>query len=107
MTGYEVIEQLAKEKRVENLISMTCKCNRPEMSDLAQMIYIILMNYQDAAIVDLWNKGQMNFFLVGIIKRQFFSKTSTFYKTFGSGYGKYRHIATELNEETIKKAIEL
>lgn len=107
MTGYEVIEALAKEKRVEQLITLTCKSNRTELEDLAQMIYVILMEYEEAAIVDLWNKEQINFFIVGIIRRQYYSNTSPFWKLYGSGYGKNRHIAAELNEENLQHAIDL
>lgn len=80
MNKYEVVETLAREKRVEGLVQVICKVTSPILSDLAQVIYLALLEYDDDKIVELYTKGQMNFFLVRIIKNQWLSSTSPFYR---------------------------
>lgn len=79
MNKREVIEQLAKERRVEHLVQVICKVTSPILSDFAQMIYLALLEYDEHRIVDIYESGQINFFLVRIIKNQWLSTTSPFY----------------------------
>lgn len=74
-----VVELLAKERRVENLVQVICKVTSPILSDLAQIIYLALLEYDERRIVDMYNSEQINFFIVRIIKNQWLSTTSPFY----------------------------
>lgn len=53
----------------------------PELyyDDLLQEIYLIILDYNQNKIEQIYNKGDMKFFLVRIIQNQYFSRNSPFY----------------------------
>ena len=46
------------------------------------MVYLILLDYDEEKLIDLWNNEQMNFFLARIIVNQYRSNNSPFHTTF-------------------------
>lgn len=46
------------------------------------MVYLILLEYDEQKLQDLWENNQMNFFIVRIIVNQYNSVNSPFYTTF-------------------------
>lgn len=79
MDKNEVIRIIAEERRVEQIVQNICKrTDMPELDDLAQMMYEILLRYDDRLILDLWEHEQINFFIVRIIKTMWESPRSTF-----------------------------
>lgn len=94
----EIIDQLARERRVETMLANIAK--RPvsgTLEDLCQMVYLILLEYDEGKIVDLWENGQINFFLARILLNQYRSTNSPFYKLFR----KYESKATDI--ETLRE----
>ena len=94
----EIIDQLAREKRVETMLANIAK--KPvtgTLEDLCQMVYLILLEYDEGKIVDLWENGQINFFLARILLNQYRSTNSPFYKLFR----KYESKATDI--ETLRE----
>lgn len=79
MTKYEIVAQLARSGEVERLIKEVCKVSRSDLDDLAQLIYEALLNYDEEKLQRLHREGSMPFFLVGIIRNQFFSDHSLYY----------------------------
>lgn len=67
------------EKMVQNIAHQTLS---PELKDLCQMVYLILFEYDESKLQDLWENHQMNFFLARIIINQFRSSNSPFHMTF-------------------------
>jgi len=79
----EIIDQLARERRVETMLANIAK--KPvsgNLEDLCQMVYLILLEYDSAKIEDLWENGQINFFIARILLNQYKSTNSPFYKLF-------------------------
>lgn len=81
MTGREIIGQIAKERRVEQIImritgrdSLTAN-----LKDAAQMVYLALLGYKDEQIVDLWESDAINFLIVRIVANTIKSKNSRYY----------------------------
>ena len=81
MTGREIVAQLGAERRVEEIIlriagsaSLT-----QDLKDLAQMVYLDMLGYEDAKLVELWESGAINFLIVRIVTLNLRSKTSRFY----------------------------
>jgi hypothetical protein len=78
----EIIDAIAKEGRVERLVKSIC--HSPEitvdLSDLCQLVYLILCEYDEGRIVELWENDQMDFFLVRIILNQYKSNRSTYFR---------------------------
>lgn len=92
MTRYEIVECLSKEKRVETMVcSIAHQALSADLKDLSQMVYLILLQYDEARLQDLWEHGQINFFLARIIVNQYRSNNSTFYAMFK----RYRKIVDE------------
>lgn len=65
----------------------------PDLQDLAQSIYLILLEYDEAKLQELVSKDALPFFVARIIANQYLSKTSPFYKLFK----KFRSLSNDLN----------
>lgn len=85
-----VITELYRKKTVKELIK-NMKVNQLDVDDLEQEIYMILLEYNKDKIIDMYNNKQLKFFIVNIINKQYYSKTSPYYKK----YKKYYSIVDE------------
>lgn len=80
-----IIKEIYEENIVKDIITnMRVKSN--DVDDLEQEIYMILLEYNQDRIIELYEKNQLKYFIVGIISRQYNSKTSPFYKKFKKYY---------------------
>lgn len=80
-----MLNKIANERLVEEI----CKnlgVSPKYMDDLVQEIYLILLEYDQEKLQSIYDKGQFNFFLTRIIKNQYFSKTSPFFKKYRKYY---------------------
>ena len=78
-----IIEILAKERRVEALVENIAHHSlTADLEDLCQMVYLVLLEYEESKLQDLWVNNQINFFLSRIIINQYRSSTSPFYTLF-------------------------
>ena len=50
------------------------------IDDLAQIVYIALLTTPAEMLEDLQANGQIRFYIVGIIRNQYFSKKSRYYR---------------------------
>ena len=78
-----MVEKLARERRVETMVENIAK--QPltaDLKDLAQMVYLILLEYDEGKLQDLWEHGQINFFIARVILNQYRSANSPFHKLF-------------------------
>lgn len=92
MTKREIIERIAQERRVEQMVERICGSGRPELQDLAQIVYVALLGKPDETIVKSWEEGWINFLLIRIIKNQW----QTGHSTFRDLFTKYSKRAEEL-----------
>lgn len=78
-----IIESLAKERRVEALVENIAHHSlTADLKDLCQMVYLILLEYDESKLQDLWENDQINFFLARIILNQYRSSNSPFHAIF-------------------------
>lgn len=80
-----MLNKIANERLVEEI----CKnlgVSPKYMDDLVQEIYLILLEYDQEKLQSIYDKGQFNFFLTRIIKNQYFSNTSPFFKKYRKYY---------------------
>ena len=78
-----IIETLAQEKRVEALVENIAHHSlTADLKDLCQMVYLILLEYDESKLQDLWENDQMNFFIARIILNQYRSSNSPFHAIF-------------------------
>ena len=84
MTREQIVEEIAKGRTVERLcMSVTHSPTMTQnLSDLVQSIYLVLLEYDREKVEDMWESGSLGFFIVNVIKRQWFSKNSPYYKTY-------------------------
>ena len=85
MTKYEVINIIAKEHLVERIVNKLLSSSKnpfdcPE--DLIQDIYLLLLQKDDDLIVNLYNKGEIGFYLLRVVRNQLLSKNSSYYYTY-------------------------
>lgn len=84
----EIVATMARERRVETMVENIAKSPlTPDLKDLSQMVYLILLEYDENKLRDLWENGQMNFFIARIILNQYRSANSPFYKLFKKHLG--------------------
>ena len=95
----EIVARIAQERRVETMVENIAKSPlTPYLKDLSQMVYLILLEYDESKLRDLWDHGQMNFFIARIILNQYRSTNSPYYKLFR----KYARKAEEI--ESVREA---
>lgn len=82
-TKTKIVETIARERRVEGMVkNITHHSLTPELEDLCQMVYLIVLEYDEDKIVDLWQNHQINFFLARIIINQYRSYNSPYHAMF-------------------------
>lgn len=75
-----IIEQIAKDKLIDQIISNVAKDAKDEdLKDLKQDIYLILMEKDEDFLEGIYERGQMPYYLSRIITNNINSKTSRFY----------------------------
>ena len=81
-----VIEEIAKRKVVET-ICHNIGIEGTDLEDLSQMIYVMLLEYQDQEkLVDMYARGELRFFIARMLTNNYFSKTSPWYQTYQKYY---------------------
>lgn len=79
VTKEEIISKLASDRTIENLIENITHTRDEDFKDLAQDLYLDLLNKDDDKIISLWEKGEMNYFIVKMITNSVFSANSPYY----------------------------
>ena len=78
-----IIETLAKDRRVEAMVENIAHHSlTADLKDLCQMVYLILLEYDESKLQDLWENEQINFFIARIILNQYRSSNSPFHAIF-------------------------
>ena len=62
MTSREtIVETLARERRVEQMVvNIAHQTLTPDLEDLCQMVYLILLEYDEAKLQDLWENDRQD-----------------------------------------------
>lgn len=93
MNKSEIINKLATEGKVEELISNITKSPpTDDEQDLAQDIYLSLLEKEGDLIEELYNNGQLIFFITRMLLNNIRSQTSPYY---------YKYKRYEANKTTI------
>lgn len=101
-----IIETLAKEKRVEALVENIAHHSlTADLKDLCQMVYLVLLEYDETKLQDLWENDQINFFLARIIVNQYRSSNSPFHYIFRRFQERcvYMGVGAEINDAAIER----
>lgn len=76
-----IITSLAKEKKVEEIVNNILPY-KTWQDDLVQDIYIELLEKDVTLLEDLYNKNQLKYYIVRMVKNNVISKTSRYYKKY-------------------------
>ena len=82
MTKYEIIDELSKDSTVEKIIYKLLPASKNRFDcpeDLIQDIYVLLLEKDDKLIIDLYNKGELGYYLLKIAKNQLLSANSPYF----------------------------
>ena len=79
MTKNEVIEIIAKERLVEQIVSNIAKSSDDLLNDLVQEIYLDLLEKDEDKIVKLYESNQIRFFITRMIINNLHSTNSPFW----------------------------
>ena len=100
-----IIETLAKERRVEALVENIAHHSlTADLKDLCQMVYLVLLEYDETKLLDLWENEQINFFLARVIINQYRSSNSPFHIIFRKMQERcvYMGVGADINEASIE-----
>ena len=107
MTSKEtIIETLAKKRRVEAMVeNIAHHALTADLKDLCQMVYLILLEYDEGKLQDLWENDQINFFLARIIINQYRSSNSPFHYLFRRFQERcvYMGVGADINDAAIER----
>lgn len=80
-----MIDKICNDRIVESIIK-NLGVSPKYRDDLAQEVYIIILEYDRDKITEMYNNKQLNFFLTRVIKNQINSVTSSFYRKYRKFY---------------------
>ena len=79
MTKYEVVKQLAESSTVEKIVYKLLNNSKNRFDapgDLVQDVYLLLLDKDDDLICNLYNKGELGWYILRIVRNQMFSDHS-------------------------------
>lgn len=82
MTKKQIISQLAEQRAVEAICMNVAHAGTlsPDLKDLSQLVYIVLLEYDEEKVRTMWEAGSLRFFISRIIMNQYRSPRSAFRK---------------------------
>ena len=85
MTKYEIIDIIAREHLVERVVNKLLSSSKnpfdcPE--DLIQDVYLLLLQKDEDLIVNLYNKGEIGYYILKVVRNQLLSKNSPYYQKY-------------------------
>ena len=82
MTKVEIVEALARERRVERIVQNTAHARAlsQDLRDLCQMVYAYILDYDEDKVVDLWESDALGYFIARIVINQYRSNNSYFHR---------------------------
>lgn len=94
MTKTEIISQIANEKLVERVINKIDSTIMANCPDLANDIYLSLLEKPDEKVEELYETATLPFFIIRMVKNNIFSSNSPYYRI----YKKHENNTVALDE---------
>lgn len=102
----QIIEEIARERVVETMVeNIAYQSLSADLKDLSQMVYMILLDYDESKLQDLWENEQMSFFIARIIINQYRSSNSPFHTIFRKFQERsvYMGVGADINDAALEK----
>lgn len=81
----EIVAELARGKVVEEIVGNVSGFRSPlppNLQDLAQMVYEVILTYDREKIKDMHENGRLRFFIVRVVVNQFLSSSSVYHRIY-------------------------
>lgn len=98
MTKNDVLDIIAREHLVEKVIFKLMSSSKNQFDcpdDLVQDIYLLLLEKDEGLIVNLYNKGELAYYLLKVVRNQLLSANSPYF---------YKYIKFRVNSDDISEA---
>ena len=98
MTKLEIVNELSRSNTVEKIIYKLLPASKNRFDcpdDLVQDVYVLLLEKDDELIIDLYNKGELGYYLLKIARNQLLSANSPYF---------YKYIKFRVNSDELEKA---
>lgn len=82
MNNFEIIEELARNKVVEEIISNISKRTFKDIEELSQDIYLSLLEKSPELIIGLYERNELKFFITRMVRNNLFSHNSPYYQKY-------------------------
>ena len=85
MTKSDVLDIIAREHLVDRIVNKLLSSSKNPFDcpqDLIQDIYLILLNSDENLIVALYNKGELGYYILKVVRNQLLSVNSKYYYTY-------------------------
>lgn len=82
MDKFSIIDEISKQKLVEDIVYNVGGKYDDDLKDLIQDIYISLLEKEDKLIESLYNSNQLKFFIVRMVTNNIHSKNSPYYSKY-------------------------
>lgn len=82
MNSTEIIEELARNKVVEEIVSNISKRSFPYTDELSQDIYLSLLEKSPDLIEGLYEKNELKYFIVKMVRNNLLSRNSPYYQKY-------------------------
>lgn len=79
MDKYKIIDEISKDKVVEEIVYNIGSKDDEDLKDLIQDIYINLLEKEDNLIETLYNTNQLKYFIIRMVVNNIHSKNSPYY----------------------------
>ena len=79
MDKYKIIDEISKQKIVEEIVYNIGDRGDEDLKDLIQDIYINLLEKEDNLIETLYNTNQLKFYIIRMVVNNIHSKNSPYY----------------------------
>ena len=79
MDKYNIIDEISKDKIVEEIVYNIGDRGDEDLKDLIQDIYINLLEKEDSLIETLYSTNQLKYFIIRMVVNNIHSKNSPFY----------------------------
>ena len=93
MSKNEVVNIIAKERLVEQIVSNIAKSSDDLLNDLSQEIYLDLLQKDEDKIINLYETNQMRYFITRMVINNIHSTNSPY-------WCKYKRFTQNMNEIT-------
>lgn len=80
-----IIDEIAKTNQVEKIVFKILGSSRNPFDcprDLIQDIYLLILTKDDDLVVNLYNKGELGYYILKIVRNQLLSKNSPYFYTY-------------------------